>query len=75
MTIIKNKNNRIEKIKMTEDEWMLMREEYEGVCLFCGETRDSCEPDASHYECEACGKNFVFGIEYLLVQDFILFEI
>lgn len=32
-----------------------------GVCIACGEERDSCEPDARNYECEYCGENQVQG--------------
>lgn len=36
--------------------------EYAGICLNCGESRDSCEPDARDYLCESCGERKVYGI-------------
>jgi len=39
-----------------------------GFCLACGERADGCEPDASNYRCEYCGKHEVYGFEELLVM-------
>jgi hypothetical protein len=39
-----------------------------GICTACGEETSGVEPDAEHYECEACGKNEVFGAEQLLLM-------
>jgi hypothetical protein len=41
-------------------------DEYEGICLACGEDAQGVEPDAREYECESCGKEKVFGCEELL---------
>ena len=38
-----------------------------GLCIACGEERDGCEPDATNYKCESCGKYTVYGAEYLLI--------
>ena len=38
-----------------------------GICLYCGEDADGCEPDARRYECECCGKHAVYGAEELLM--------
>ena len=38
-----------------------------GFCLACGEEAMGCEPDARHYECEACGERQVFGSDELLI--------
>jgi len=40
-----------------------------GGCIACGKIAYSgCEPDARNYECEACGKNKVFGLEELCLM-------
>jgi len=39
-----------------------------GFCLACGEQADGCEPDASEYECECCGKHAVFGAAEILMM-------
>ncbi len=39
-----------------------------GVCLACGEVQGGVEPDASGYECEACGENMVKGIEEAILD-------
>jgi hypothetical protein len=40
----------------------------EGICRACGESQDGVEPDASGYECEACGAHAVCGAEDLLFE-------
>jgi hypothetical protein len=40
-----------------------------GICAACGNEQSGCEPDASNYECEACGENEVFGAELLLIMN------
>lgn len=39
-----------------------------GFCLICGNEADGVEPDARNYECEACGSEFVFGCEELMME-------
>ena len=39
-----------------------------GICVFCGEEQDGCEPDARKYKCENCGENGVYGAEELLMM-------
>lgn len=38
-----------------------------GFCIFCGCEHEGVEPDATEYECEACGEPGVYGAEELLV--------
>lgn len=38
-----------------------------GFCIACGEEAEGCEPDARCYECDHCGKRYVFGAEELLM--------
>ena len=45
---------------------MCNRDEYEGICLACGEDAQGVEPDARKYECESCGKEKVYGCQELL---------
>ena len=47
----------------TTEEIHHMMNEYQGLCLACGEIRDCCEPDAREYKCEACEEHQVYGIE------------
>ena len=44
-----------------------------GICLECGAEREMCEPDASHYDCEECGMNEVYGVQELLLMGNIEF--
>ncbi len=39
-----------------------------GLCVFCGEDADGCEPDARRYECECCGERGVYGAEEILMH-------
>lgn len=38
-----------------------------GFCLICGNEQEGVEPDATNYECEACGAEQVFGAEELML--------
>ena len=38
-----------------------------GFCLACGSDQGGCEPDASGYTCESCGKPEVYGAEEVLM--------
>lgn len=60
------------KIKIGEYEFQDHREEYNGLCLACGEIKyGDCEPDAEYYECDECGKASVCGMETALVMGHI----
>ena len=40
-----------------------------GWCTTCGDwTHDGCEPEATRYECDECGKRTVYAAEMLLVM-------
>lgn len=43
-------------------------EEYIGFCKACGATQYEVEPDARFYECDACGRNQVFGAQEILLS-------
>ena len=47
---------------------MCERDEYEGICLACGEDAHGVEPDARKYECESCGAEKVYGCQELLLM-------
>jgi hypothetical protein len=47
---------------------MCERDEYEGICLACGEDAQGVEPDARKYECESCGAEKVYGCQELLLM-------
>lgn len=55
-------------IKMTEDAFRELTNDYQGICLNCGEYRDACEPDARKYPCDGCKKRRVYGAEELLLM-------
>jgi DNA-directed RNA polymerase subunit RPC12/RpoP len=42
-------------------------ENYEEICLACGETQSGVEPDAEGYQCESCGSRRVIGFEQALL--------
>jgi hypothetical protein len=39
-----------------------------GICCYCGNEADGCEPDACNYHCDVCGNNAVFGAEELVME-------
>ena len=59
-------------IEVTEDEaW----EGSNGACLSCREiTYGGIEPDATRRECENCGENMVFGLEYIAEIGKLIFS-
>lgn len=57
-------------IELTESEYRLHEEEYNGFCLACGATAyGDTEPDARNYTCDECGEEKVFGIPELLLMS------
>jgi hypothetical protein len=58
-------------LRMSTDAWRSAREDYIGWCRSCGEERDSTEPDARAYECEACGEPAVYGAEEWLMAGWV----
>lgn len=62
-------------IKISEEEYQEHVDNYDGVCLACGEwTCGGVEPDAEKYLCEYCEKNEVCGAEEALLMGEIEFE-
>jgi hypothetical protein len=59
---------------MYECEYVSMDNEYEGLCIYCGEPAYGVEPDARKYECECCEKNGVYGVQELLIMGMINFQ-
>ena len=57
----------MQKIVVSVADYAQMTEDYEGLCLACGEQAYGVEPDAENYECENCGENMVYGAEQLLL--------
>lgn len=56
------------KIPATTDEIMDGRI---GACTRCGKKTYGVEPDAQQYECPDCETNTVFGLQELLLMDFL----
>lgn len=48
-------------------ELALVNGEDKGICHNCGHIQSGVEPDASHYPCEECNENEVFGVEETIV--------
>lgn len=44
------------------------RDDATGVCLRCGSEQTGVEPDATGYQCEACGEFAVDGVEQILIS-------
>jgi predicted RNA-binding Zn-ribbon protein involved in translation (DUF1610 family) len=63
-TMAKPKNKRSITIERVMEQ--CENDEYEGICLACGEDAQGVEPDAREYECESCGKEKVYGCQELL---------
>jgi Zn finger protein HypA/HybF involved in hydrogenase expression len=47
---------------------IIENEEYQGICLACGQIADEIEPDARKYECECCGAEEVYGAEEVILM-------
>lgn len=63
------------RIVISEEELSLAVEDHLGWCTVCKEfTHDTCEPDASEYECPVCFQRTVYGAENALIMGFIDFE-
>lgn len=58
-------------IKLSEDTYNYMRDEYQGICLKCHSHQDQCEPDAENYSCAECGAFRVMGIENALIMGLV----
>lgn len=63
-------------IKMTMEEYVDHRENYDGFCLACGEAKEGgVEPDAESYICLECDSNSVMGIELALIAGLVTVDI
>lgn len=62
-------------IKISEADYLYMRDAYLGICIHCGNWQDTCEPDADKYTCDDCGNKRVYGIELALVAGYIDIDI
>lgn len=51
---------------MSMEDYQMFEEDYIGLCIYCGEERSMCEPDARNYTCESCEQKQVFGVPELL---------
>ena len=61
------------KFTMTDGEYHNLDENYTGLCVFCGDEIDTCEPDARLRECESCGQRGGYGANELLMRGLISF--
>ena len=46
---------------------LVQADDYDGLCIACGESASNVEPDARHYPCPACGRREVYGAEEILM--------
>jgi hypothetical protein len=56
-----------------EKEYHELEDSFFGLCFNCGEEHYNCEPDASNYTCDSCGKSRVYGMMNLLMANRIMF--
>jgi hypothetical protein len=56
------------KLVVSQSDLEQMMNDYEGLCLACGEQSSCVEPDAENYECEVCGESMVYGAEQLVIM-------
>lgn len=61
------------KIRMSEERFVSLDEDYIGLCLQCGHEQAECEPDTERDPCEECGLPSVYGAEQLLAMGRIEF--
>lgn len=55
-------------IKVTEEQFEYLEDNYYGLCISCGFEQEGVEPDGRKYECDECGKHAVYGIHELLIS-------
>jgi hypothetical protein len=60
-------------IRISQETYADMSENYGGYCTHCGDEASGVEPDARQYVCESCGERTVYGIEELLISGLIQF--
>lgn len=53
---------------ITLEEYLELKEEFIGVCLYCGYQQEMVEPDGRDIPCDNCGHPQVFGVEELLIM-------
>lgn len=70
-TAFKNSKG-LTRYKFTLEEIEEASENQQGFCIACGEARDSCEPDARHYDCDNCGQYKVFGVDELAIMGYVI---
>jgi hypothetical protein len=59
-------------VTVTEDEYLIHSDEYDGLCAACGAiAHGGVEPDAENHTCESCGSARVFGFEQALICGFV----
>lgn len=58
-------------ILISKQDYQEMRDEGGGYCVRCREPAYGVEPDARRYECESCGEMGVYGIEEILLMEFL----
>lgn len=59
------------KVRFTQEEIARAITDDNGLCINCGATKENCEGDASHYRCDECGKNTVYGAEAIIIMGLV----
>jgi len=59
---------------MSEEEYLVARNEDGGRCIACGAEAYGCEPDAREYPCGECDENHVYGIEELMLMGLVVID-
>jgi hypothetical protein len=61
------------RITCTSEDFLVHREEYDGVCTSCGEIMyGGCEPEMENRPCDSCGHMSVLGFEQALLLGHVL---
>lgn len=55
----------------TVDELKEMDDNMQGACRHCGEIHDGVEPDATRYDCDACGDPAVYGAAEFAMRGWV----
>ncbi len=62
------------KIRMDEATYAEESEENMGYCVKCHQSQSQVEPDAEIYKCESCGEPAVYGLQQLMLYQWIDLE-
>lgn len=71
--LVQNHEGKLRHIEMAEAEAQAMDDASEGICVACGAVRPQTEPDARMYPCDSCLRQTVFGVQELIIMQYVRF--